>query len=427
VPARRTGEANNFIKLVKGVPAINLQHFIGDEEHFPPEHRILNIMLLLGAFWGAVCCIFNYVLGLDYLVTLASFVSSVIFAVIHYVSVSLKQYKRSVFLLISIFAFGLIPYMWLLNGGISGATTFYVILFSSMVAIVVRGFRRIVTTVCMSTMVLGLIALEYKYPTIVTPYTTAVDRFLDISFGLIMTLLFNAVVFAIILDFYKKSQVEKQALIDAIPDQIITLGRDGLIKSYKAESGGLPGVVTDFRGESIFEVLPPDIAAKITHNAKQAVATKDIQTFEYEIESLGREEHYEVRIVKSNGEDIVAITRNVTERKRIEKEMKYLSLHDALTALYNRAFFENEMKRLEEGRETQIGLIVCDVDGLKIINDSLGHAAGDELLRGVAQTLTRSFRASDLTARIGGDEFAVIVPGNSVEMIEKNALGYRKR
>ena len=101
---------------------------------------------------------------------------------------------------------------------------------------------------------------------------------------------------------------------------------------------------------------------------------------------------------------------DITDRKIAEDELRYMSFHDALTGLYNRNFFEEEMHRLSTSRAFPLGIIICDVDGLKLTNDTLGHEAGDQLLRTTAKILTRTFRREDIIARIGGDEFAVLLP-----------------
>ncbi len=103
------------------------------------------------------------------------------------------------------------------------------------------------------------------------------------------------------------------------------------------------------------------------------------------------------------------IGKDVTERIEYEKHLEYLSLHDQLTGIYNRTFFEAEMERFDKSREYPVTIISTDLDGLKLINDTLGHEAGDRLLKACAAVMQSSLRQSDILSRIGGDEFAAIL------------------
>lgn len=113
--------------------------------------------------------------------------------------------------------------------------------------------------------------------------------------------------------------------------------------------------------------------------------------------------------------EFVGISRDITERKRIEESLKYRSTHDAQTNLYNRAYFDAEIERIADGRHFPVSFITVDLDGLKHVNDTRGHAVGDELIVAAARILREAFRAEDMVARVGGDEFIAVLTDSDAE------------
>ncbi|HBW35027.1 PocR ligand-binding domain-containing protein [Desulfosporosinus sp. BICA1-9] len=116
---------------------------------------------------------------------------------------------------------------------------------------------------------------------------------------------------------------------------------------------------------------------------------------------------------------ILSIVRDITDRKKREDENQYLSYHDVLTGLYNRRFYEEEIKRLDTKRNIPISIIIGDVNGLKLVNDAFGHDKGDELLQEAAKAIQSACRTDDIVARWGGDEFVILLPKTNKEEAEK--------
>lgn len=130
-----------------------------------------------------------------------------------------------------------------------------------------------------------------------------------------------------------------------------------------------------------------------------------------------------------NGSVVGAVehVRDITEKKELEERLRFLSFHDILTGLYNRAFFQEEIRRLDTSRSLPLGILMGDVNGLKLVNDIFGHKEGDRLLIEAGKILKMSCRKEDIVSRWGGDEFIVLFPNvtedilNSiVERIYKN-------
>ncbi len=113
---------------------------------------------------------------------------------------------------------------------------------------------------------------------------------------------------------------------------------------------------------------------------------------------------------KGNITGAVLVFRDCTDKKQSQAEIVYLSFHDQLTGLYNRRFFEKELKRLDTNSYLPLTLAMFDVNGLKLTNDAFGHQMGDKLLQVVGETIKNICRKNDIISRIGGDEFMLVLP-----------------
>jgi diguanylate cyclase (GGDEF)-like protein/PAS domain S-box-containing protein len=234
--------------------------------------------------------------------------------------------------------------------------------------------------------------------------------------------IYNAVIstglskpYSLLLRELKQSEEKYHALMDYASDAIVLVDDSGSLVEVNRKAEELLGYsrreLLDINFARIFpkehNLRAMDVFGRISKRGAGAlrdtfVVTKDHRTIPVDI--TGGAIYYAGKKVNQ------AIIRDMTERKHADEQLRFLSTHDTLTGLYNRAFFEAEIKRVERGRLAQVSIVMADVDGLKQVNDQRGHEAGDHMLRQTAQLLREAFRAEDIVARIGGDEFAALLP-----------------
>lgn len=205
-----------------------------------------------------------------------------------------------------------------------------------------------------------------------------------------------------------------EALFEAMPDLYFLLDRDGVIEDFRGyQSEELYVPPEQFLGKRMADVLPADIAASFTAAVEQATATGELVTLEYQMRIRQSKSWYEARIVPIRDQNqLVCLVRNVTELHVARLQLEAVAHYDTLTGLANRNLLDNLLERsIRTARRNRkrLAVMFIDLDRFKEVNDTLGHAAGDELLQQAARRLQAALRDSDILARMGGDEFVVVL------------------
>lgn len=222
-----------------------------------------------------------------------------------------------------------------------------------------------------------------------------------------------------------ESKEELQATLTSVGDGVIVVDTEGKIQFLNPVAQKLTGWALEAaKGaplQTVFNI--------INEYTRETVESPVIAVFESE-EIVELSNH--TLLVSKNGNEIpiedtaapikdlkgtvigcVLVFRDFSERKEKQRYIEYLSFHDQLTGLYNRRFFEEEVRRIDVQRNLPLSFIYADVNGLKIINDAFGHEQGDKLIQQVADVLKAGCRADDIIARIGGDEFVILLPNTT--------------
>ena len=214
-----------------------------------------------------------------------------------------------------------------------------------------------------------------------------------------------------------RSEEKTRALVRAMPDLIFRIGQDGTVLDLVAGSGeGMEASASQPAGRKMEEVLPATAAEQALRCTESARSTGEIQRFEYALDCHGETLNYEARVVALPEGEHLFIARDMTDRKKAEERLAFMAYHDALTGLPNRVTFKDRLEREianAKRRREMVGVILFDLDHFKEVNDTLGHAAGDRLLVLVAERLQNVLRETDTVARLSGDEFCAILPGQT--------------
>jgi diguanylate cyclase (GGDEF)-like protein/PAS domain S-box-containing protein len=219
----------------------------------------------------------------------------------------------------------------------------------------------------------------------------------------------------------KRSDARFQQLVRHSSDAILIVGRDGRIRYQTPSVVRVLGFLTvDLDGASIERIVHPDdvhhvesFLDRLVHGPAESVRAVDARLLRAD-DSVIHAEIVGLNLLDNVDVGGVVLTvRDVSGRRTLEDQLRHQAFHDPLTGLSNRALFtdrvEHALHRVRREDSLTPAVAFIDLDDFKLVNDSLGHGAGDELLRAVADRLRGCLRSGDTPARLGGDEFAVLL------------------
>lgn len=222
----------------------------------------------------------------------------------------------------------------------------------------------------------------------------------------------------------REAEIEKQknilrTIIDAVPEAIFYKDKESRYIGYnrKFEDFYKKIGIKEIMGKTDLDIYyDKDVAENFIEQDKEIMRTKKATYFECRSKNENGkgiiEENVKIPVIDKNGEawGIVGLSRDITERKTMEDKLRYLSEIDMLTGLYNRYSFEEKIKKFNYEEYLPLGVIMGDVNGLKIVNDTLGHLEGDNLLKSISQILKEICQPDGYVFRWGGDEFIILLP-----------------
>jgi diguanylate cyclase (GGDEF)-like protein len=212
---------------------------------------------------------------------------------------------------------------------------------------------------------------------------------------------------------YWQADFERTALLHALPGLSFRVDREGaVLECHVGEGEDLPLPAAELVGRPLHTLPVEGLAEKLARALSEARQSGAFSSLEYRVEGEDKRRYYEAWVTPLPADQFLIVVRNVTERHELEEALRYQACHDPLTGLPNRFLSRDRLGVAVERarrRDELLCVLLFDLDAFTAINDTLGHAVGDTLLKQVGQRMSRHCRANDTLARVGADEFLYVI------------------
>lgn len=331
------------------------QSLLGNENQFSLEHRILNVSALIGIAMSFSASIINYLLNLGIITVMVPLACGLITIFCYYISLVKKRYHTALYLALSVLVFVFFPTMYFINAGLLGSIPYFMVIYAGMMAVLLSGLIRVIFLLTYVIIVGLLMIIEYNYPNLVIGYSSTSAKYIDISIGFFISLLFNAILFTAVIKNYNKERAKSEKYYIKLEKQQREIEAKNRLLNKK------------------------------NHHLKKAI---------------------------EKAEDLNKLL--FKEKQKLEK----LSIIDGLTEIFNRRFItsylEKEIKKARENNK-KLTVVLIDIDNFKTLNDNYGHLFGDYVLKRISKTIADNLRETDMVGRYGGEEFLIVLPNSDLE------------
>lgn len=209
----------------------------------------------------------------------------------------------------------------------------------------------------------------------------------------------------------EKINARNRAIIKTIPDLLLVSDENANITPYSSMNTDKKALMIDFMNDRT-------LMSELKSCIKEVVQQRSMLTINFTFEINGDQHFFEARTNISDINEVLIIIRDITEQRKLEMKLRDMADRDSMTKLYNRRVFEQKARELHGIKDHTVAFLFIDIDGLKLLNDTLGHQFGDDVIVTVAETISSVFSEHELASRLSGDEFGIIIENQGQLYVE---------